>query len=177
MASPAAVRSAAVKVDWTRIITSLSLKGTTVSQLQAFKKRNEEARRKVNQLRDQATEIDFAQYRSLLKNQAVIDEIEKEYKVFKPVTYDVSKQIKSIESFEAEAIKNAENTKASVDAELADLAATLKNIEESRPIEDLTIDDVAQAAPEIDKRTEQMVSRGRWQVPGYKEKFGDFSLM
>jgi len=64
-----------------------------------------------------------------------------------------------------------------VDAELADLAATLKNIEESRPIEELTIDDVAQAAPEIDKRTEQMVSRGRWQVPGYKEKFGDFSLM
>ncbi|KAF3078995.1 ATP synthase d subunit [Orbilia oligospora] len=177
MASPAAVRSAAVKVDWTRIIASLSLKGSTVSQLQAFKKRNEEARRKVNLLHDQPTEVDFSHYRAILKNQAVVDEIERAYKAFKPVTYDVSKQIKTIENFEAEAVKNAENTKASVDAELADLAATLKNIEESRPLEDLTIDDVANAAPEIDKRTEQMVARGRWQVPGYKEKFGDFSLM
>lgn len=29
-------------------------------------------------------------------------------------------------------------------------------------------DEVAAAQPEIDKRTEQLVSKGRWQVPGYK---------
>jgi len=177
MASPAAARSAALKVDWTRVISSLSLKGSTVSQLQAFKKRNEDARRKVQLLQDQPSDIDFAEYRSFLKNQSVIDDIEKAYKSFKPVTYDVSKQIKLIESFETEAVKNAEQTKTTVDAELEDLAVTLKNIQETRPFEDLTVDDVAKARPEIDKRTEEMVSRNRWEVPGYKEKFGDFALM
>jgi hypothetical protein len=29
-------------------------------------------------------------------------------------------------------------------------------------------DEVAAAQPEIDKRTEQLVSKGRWAVPGYK---------
>jgi hypothetical protein len=29
-------------------------------------------------------------------------------------------------------------------------------------------DEVAAAQPDIDKRTEQLVAKGRWQVPGYK---------
>lgn len=29
-------------------------------------------------------------------------------------------------------------------------------------------DEVAAAQPDIDKRTEQLVSKGRWAVPGYK---------
>ena len=33
-------------------------------------------------------------------------------------------------------------------------------------------DDVAAAQPEIDKRTEQLVSKGRWNVAGYKVSGG-----
>lgn len=29
-------------------------------------------------------------------------------------------------------------------------------------------DDIAKARPDIDRRTEEMVSKGRWMVPGYK---------
>lgn len=35
-------------------------------------------------------------------------------------------------------------------------------------------DEVAAAQPEIDKRTEQLVSKGRWQVPGYKVRYPPF---
>lgn len=119
--------------------SSLGLRGQTVSSLQAFKKRNEDARRKVQQLSEQPTTVDFAAYRSVLKNQAVIDEIEKRFTAFKPATYDVSRQLKAIEAFEVEAVKNAEATKQAVDLELKDLAATLKNIESARPFEDLTV--------------------------------------
>ena len=66
---------------------------------------------------------------------------------------------------------------------------TLTNIETARPFEDLTVvcvrmvlgliarkrkanpglqEDVAAAEPQIDERTSQLVSKGRWQVPGYK---------
>jgi F-type H+-transporting ATPase subunit d len=115
------------------------LKGTTAASLQQFKKRNDDARRKVAVLSEQAQTVDFSQYRSILKNQAIVDDIEKQFNAFKPKTYDVNRQIKAIEAFEAQAIKSAEETKAVVDKELSDLQKTLKNIEEARPFSDLTV--------------------------------------
>ena len=148
--------------------SSLGLRGQTAASLQAFKKRNEDARRRVQALSEQPTTVDFSAYRSVLKNQAIVDEIEKRFKDFKPTTYDVTRQLKAIDAFEAEAVKNAEATKQAVDLELKDLAATLKNIEEARPFEDLTVDEVAAAEKTIDEKTNELVSKGRWMVPGYK---------
>ncbi|KAK4125306.1 NAC-domain-containing protein [Parathielavia appendiculata] len=171
------IRSAALKVDWAKITTSLGLRGQTVAGLQAFKKRNDDVRRKVQVLSEQPTTVDFAYYRSVLKNQAVVDEIEKRFNAFQPATYDLNRQLKAIEAFEVEAIKNAEATKEKVDLELKDLEKTLKNIEEARPFEDLTVDEVAAAEPSIDEKTAKLVSKGRWSVPGYKERFGDLSVL
>ncbi|CAI6262342.1 unnamed protein product [Periconia digitata] len=170
-------RSAALKLDWTKIGTQLGLKGQTAAALQAFKKRNDDARRKLTVLQEQPQTVDFAHYRSVLKNTAIVDEIEKSFSSFKPQTYDVGRQIKAIETFEAQALKSAEETKSVVDKELSDLQKTLKNIEDARSFEELTVDEVASAQPDIDKRTEQLVSKGRWAVPGYKEKFGDLSVL
>jgi F-type H+-transporting ATPase subunit d len=175
-------RSAALKVDWARIGTSLGLRGQTVTSLQAFKKRNEDARRRVHALSEQATEVDFGAYRAQLAGgsaqaRAVVDEVEKRFRAFKPATYDVARQVRAIEAFEAEAVRNAEETREVVKAQLVDLQQTLKNIEEARPFDELTVDDVAAAEPSIDERTEQLVVKGRWQVPGYKEKFGDLAVI
>jgi len=132
-------RSAALKLDWTKIGTQLGLKGNTAAALQSFKKRNDDARRKVTVLSEQAQTIDFQHYRSILKNQAIVDDIEKQFNAFKPQTYDVSRQIKAIEAFEAQALQSAEETKTVVDKELSDLEKTLKNIEDARPFADLTV--------------------------------------
>jgi F-type H+-transporting ATPase subunit d len=121
------------------VTSSLGLRGQTAASLQAFKKRSEDARRRVQALSEQPQTVDFSHYRSVLKNQAVVDEIEKYFSTFKPATYDVSRQIKAIEAFEAQAVKNAEETKGRVDLELKDLEKTLKNIEDARPFEDLTV--------------------------------------
>lgn len=139
--------------------------------MQAFKKRNEDVRRKVATLTEAPATVDFAQYRSVLKNQAVVNEIEASFKAFKPVTYDVSKTLDAITKFEAAAIKNAEETKGVVDAELKALNATLDNIAGARPFDELTVDELAAAEPSIDKRTTDMVTKGRWMVPGYKVRF------
>lgn len=146
----------------------MGLRGQTVASLQAFKKRNDEVRRKVQALSEQSTSVDFAHYRSILKNTAVVDEIEKRFNAFKPATYDVSRQLKAIDAFEVEAVRNAEATKETVELELKDLEKTLKNIETARPFEDLTVDEVAAAEPSIDEKTAALVSKGRWSVPGYK---------
>ncbi|KAJ5519281.1 ATPase F0 complex subunit D mitochondrial [Penicillium expansum] len=172
-----AARSAALKIDSAKVSTSLGLRGQTATSLQAFKKRSDEARRKVQVLSEQPQTVDFSYYRGILKNQAIIDELENHFKTFKPVTYDVSRQLKAIDAFEAQAVQNAEATKGKVEAELQNLQKTLENIETARPFEDLTVDEVAAAQPEIDEKTASLVSKGKWMPPGYKERFGDLSAV
>jgi hypothetical protein len=89
---------------WATSSTSLGLGKNSTASLQAFKKRSDDARRVLNSLKEQKTDIDFAFYKSTLKNQSVVDSVEKSLKDFKPVTYDVSAQLKAIDAFEAKAV-------------------------------------------------------------------------
>ncbi|KAK7471043.1 ATP synthase d subunit [Stygiomarasmius scandens] len=172
-----ASKAATVAVDFSRIYSSLGLGKETISALQAFRKRHNDAQLTNNQLSQQSTTVDFAHYRSVLKNKAVVDELEKAFTEFKPVSYDVNAQIKAIESFEAKAVSKAKETEAKIDLELKELQATLANIEEARPFEQLTAGDIGQAHPKIFDTVETMLKKGKWTVPGYKEKFGDLNLM
>ncbi|EDK42649.1 ATP synthase d subunit [Lodderomyces elongisporus] len=169
-------KQAASKVDFTKIVKSLGLTGSTAASLQAFRKRYDEAKKNYIDLSAQSTEIDFAHYRSVLKNTKVVDEIEKAVSSFKPVTLDISKNLKNIEIYEQKAIENAKLTEKSVTEEIAQLKATLKDIESARPFDQLTVDDVAQAS-DLDAKTTYMVKNGKWVVPGYREKFGDLAAM
>ena len=124
-----------------------------------------------------STEVDFSFYRSTLKNQDVVDKIEAAYKNFSPVTYDVSKQLKTIEAFEAKALANAQETAQTVEKELADLQATLSNIETARPFDQLTLEDLNKARPDIEAKVVEAVKKGRWETPGYDETFGSLVVM
>jgi F-type H+-transporting ATPase subunit d len=172
-----ASKAASVAVDFSRIYSSLGLGKETIASLQAFRKRHSEAQRLSHQYNNQPITIDFAHYRSILKNQAIVDEAEKILKEFKPVTYDVNTHVKAIETFEAKAVAKAKETEEKIDVELKELQATLANIEQSRPFEQLTLDDVAKAHPRIIDTVETMLKKGKWTVPGYKEKFGDLNVM
>jgi len=141
----------------------------------------------VQVLSEQPQTVDFAYYRDILSNRAVIDEVENAVKGFKVQSYDVSRQLKAIDAFEAQAVKNAEETAGLVATELQDLEKTLKNIESARPFDELTVvcseyfrtledlwlirtlqDEVMAAEPAIEKRVEKMVSNHRWVPAGYK---------
>lgn len=172
-----AQKAAAVAVDFSRIYSSLGLGKETIASLQAFRKRHSEAQRLQQQYASQSTTVDFAHYRSVLKNKAIVDEAEKLLTEFKPVTYDVNTHVKAIETFEAKAVAKAQETEAKIDVELKELQATLANIEDARPFEQLTTEDIAKAHPRIAEAVATMVKKGKWTVPGYKEKFGDLNLM
>ncbi|PVG01003.1 mitochondrial ATP synthase [Serendipita vermifera] len=174
MASRAVTKTA---VDFTKIYSTLGLGKETVASLQAFRKRHADAQRIHGQLSSQPTTVDFAHYRSVLKNQNIVNEAEKLLKDFKPATYDVSQHVKAIEQFEEKAVAKAEATASEIDVELKALQATLANIEDARPFEDLTVEDVGKAHPEITETVKTMLKKGRWTVPGYKEKFGDLNVM
>jgi len=128
----------------------------TVAALQAFRKRHADAQRIHSQLSSQPATVDLAHYRSILKNKAIVDDAEKLLNEFKPVTYDVNAHVRAIETFEAKAVgilvlctvspfhntpqvSRAKETETKIDEELKELQATLANIEEARPFEDLTV--------------------------------------
>jgi predicted nucleic acid-binding Zn-ribbon protein len=132
-------RSAVAKIDWTRLTSALSLNPQTTSALTSFRKRNVDAHTKLNHLKTSRTTVDLAYYRSVLKNQKVIDEIEKASREFKPATYDVSTILKGIEAFEVEAVKNAEQTEKKISEQLVDLEETIKNIDQARKPDELSV--------------------------------------
>ncbi|CAO1617396.1 unnamed protein product [Sympodiomycopsis kandeliae] len=167
----------AASVNWNQILKSLGLGKNTTAQLQAFRKRSDEARRALAVLQEQKTDVDFSHYRNVLKNQAVIDQAEKIVKEFKPVNYDVNAQIKAIDAFEGKATEQAKATEQKIATELKDLKATLDNIQSARPFDQLTTTDMIAARPEIRKTVEEMVKKGKWTVPGYDEKFGNLSVV
>jgi F-type H+-transporting ATPase subunit d len=163
---------AAAAIDWSKLTVSLGLKRETVAALQAFRKRNDEARRVVLALKEQKTDIDFENYRKILKNKSIINEAEKVLDSFKPVKVDLTAQMKVVETIETKAVENAKKTAARVDSELKDLHSTLNNIEQTRPFENITVEEIVKARPEINDIVEKMVKKGQWDVPGYEEKFG-----
>lgn len=128
-----------MKIDWANLAPKLGLRGSTAQALANFKKRNDDARRRVQLLSEQPQSVDFSQYRAALKNTAVVDDVEKQVNGFQIKKYDVGRQLKAIEQFEAQAVQAAEQTKVKVDAELKDLDKTLQNIEGAMSWEDLTV--------------------------------------
>ncbi|KAJ3183456.1 ATP synthase d subunit [Geranomyces variabilis] len=169
MAAPA--RQAA-RIDWSALGTKL--KPETVAAVNAFRRRHTELTKTVADLREQSATIDFAHYQKVLKNKAVVNDAEKAFKAFKPATYDLSEQIRAIEGQQQKAVAAAQKTAKKVNVEVDELKVLLKNIETARPVDQLTVEDVAKAYPELDKTVEKMAKRGQWKVPGYYERFGDF---
>ncbi|KAL6940874.1 ATP synthase d subunit [Hanseniaspora vineae] len=170
-------KSAASKLEWSKVISNLKLTGKTATQLTGFKKRNDEARRQLFALQQQDTEVDFESYRKVLNNKDVIAKIENYVKSYKTVTVDVSSQLSTLKAFEAKAVENAQQTEKLVAQELTALQETLKNIESARAFDELTIEDVMKAKPDVQEKVSELVSKGKWEVPGYKEKFGDLNAM
>lgn len=170
-------KAVSTKLDWAKVISTLGLTGQTAASLNSFKKRFDDAKKDNLTLTESPVKIDFAHYKTVLTNKQVVDDIQKKVESFKPVTYDVSKTLKTIEMFENKALENAKLTEKSVLDEINQLNTTLKDIENSRPFDQLTVEEVAKARPDLDEKVNYMIKNGKWEVPGYKEKFGDLTVM
>ncbi|KAL7409709.1 ATP synthase d subunit [Mrakia frigida] len=173
------VTKAAVVVDFARIQATYGLGKESLSALATFRKRATDAAVQ-NSLLSEANsqgKVDFAHYRSILKNQAVIDEIEKSISTFKPVAQDITADLKALAAFEAKAVVLSEATCVKIEESVVDLKQDLQNIVECRPIEDLTVNEVIEAIPELRDTLEIMAYNTRWDWPGHKEKFGTMSIL
>jgi F-type H+-transporting ATPase subunit d len=104
----ATARAAVKQIDWSKL--SVSLPKETVVSLHAFRKRNDEARRVLAELKQQRTDVDFDHYRKALKNQSIIDDAQKALNGFKPATYNLDAQLQAINQFEAKAVSSIMST-------------------------------------------------------------------
>ncbi|KAG5437734.1 hypothetical protein PCANB_000447 [Pneumocystis canis] len=171
------MRSTASKINWTKLRSCYKLNTTTISSLLEFQKRNIDAQTKVNLLQEQAQGINFSYYHSIIKDKTLLNEIEKDVKGFKPLKYNIDSQMKMINLLETKAFQSAKKMEYQIDLELIQLKKTLLNIQQARPIEDLTIHDILIACPEIEEKVEKMIKNNQWSIPGYKEKFGNLTII
>lgn len=93
-------------VDFAKVTSSLGLSRETLSALSSFRSRNAQAKTSLASLKAQKADVDWAHYRGVLKNQEVVDKLEKIWKDFKPQDYDVAAQLKAIEQFESKAVRS-----------------------------------------------------------------------
>ncbi|KAG5440933.1 hypothetical protein PCK2_000088 [Pneumocystis canis] len=101
------MRSAATKINWAKLRSCYGLNTTTITSLAEFQKRNLDARAKVRLLEEQAREVNFAYYHSMIKNKTLLNEIERDLKGFKPLKYHVDEQIKVLQVLETKALQSA----------------------------------------------------------------------
>lgn len=172
-----AAREAISKINWATLIPQLGLTGKTATSLAAFKKRNDEAKANLYDLKHQSVKVDYDSYRSKLHNAQIVDRIQSDVSSFKASKPDLDKQLNLISAFEAKAVENAKETESLVLKELTELEKTLQNIETARPFDELTVDDVVKARPDVEDKVQYMLDHGKVEVPGYKEKFGSMVIM
>lgn len=161
------------KINWGGL--SAKLRPETLASVSAFKRQYEELSKKYLELQESSTSIDWNAYSSISKTK-VFSEAQKSFNNFTPAKLDLDKTLKSIAVEETAAIKSAKETSAAVAKELKELKQLLVDIETARPIDQLTVDDVAKSIPDLDAKVEKMVKRGQWNPPGYYEKFGEFKI-
>ncbi|KAJ3236097.1 ATP synthase d subunit [Chytriomyces hyalinus] len=159
---------AARKVDFSKL--TATLRPDTVASVNAFRRRHADLVKQISELREQSTTINFEGYRSILSNKKVVNDAEKAFSAFRPASYDLKEQMRVIEAQEAKAVAAAEATERRINQELVELKDLLVHIETARPVDQLTVDDVVKAVPEIDGIVEKMAKRGQWRLPGYYEK-------
>ncbi|KAL7424214.1 ATP synthase d subunit [Cryptotrichosporon argae] len=170
-------RGASAAVDWSKIYTGLGLNKETITELQSFRARHTSAVNRNAAIKASIPALDLSAYKAILKDGSAVAAAERALAEFKPVDYDVSKWDGVVAAFEGKAVAAAKETVDKIKAEETSLKSTLSNIQEARPFEDLTVAEVSHARPEITKAVETMLKKGKWTVPGYREKFGEFSLM
>lgn len=169
--------SVASKINWAKLIPQLNLTGKTSASLLAFKKRNDEAKATLYELKKKPSAVDWDTYAAKLNNKTIVSKIKGDVASFVPTKVDVTKQLNLISAYETKALSNAKATESLVLKELTDLEKTLDNIESARPFDQLTVDDVVKARPDVEDKVQGMLNNARFEVPGYKEKFGDLTIM
>jgi F-type H+-transporting ATPase subunit d len=161
------------KINWGGLSTKL--RPETLAAVSSFKRDYEALSKKLLELQESSTTIDWNQYSSISKTK-VFSEAKKSFDSFNPKKLDLESTLKSIGVEETAAVKSAKETSAAVEKELKELKQLMVDIESARPIEQLTVDDVSKAIPDLDAKVEKMVKRGQWNPPKYYETFGEFKI-
>ncbi|PVU87799.1 hypothetical protein BB561_006168 [Smittium simulii] len=169
-------RNLVESINWATLTSALSKKAQVVKSLSSFNKKYQELDRELASLREQKTDLAFEHYRDLLKNTKIVDEMQAKYSGYKLEKLDTQKYIATLADFEKTAVASATEYSSELQTKLTDLVQTVQNIDNTRSVTQLTVEDVVNATPEILEEAQAMVNNGEFYVKGYESKFPDLSL-
>ncbi|KNC97171.1 uncharacterized protein SPPG_07558 [Spizellomyces punctatus DAOM BR117] len=170
--------TAASKINWASV--TQKLRPETAQKLNAFRRQHTELVKEVMTLQEQLQRysIDFDYYSRVLKNKKVVLEAKRAIENMKPLpAFDVESLLKMIDDEKKKALESAKKTEEKVGNEVSELRKMMDDIEHMRAPEQLIVDDVFAAYPQdLDAVVAKMAKRGQWRMPGYYERFGEFTI-
>ncbi|OLY83120.1 ATP synthase subunit d, mitochondrial [Smittium mucronatum] len=164
-------------VDWPKVSSVLSKRPEITKSLMSLNKKYQDVDRELSALREQKLDIDFNHYRGILKNKQIVTEMESKLKNYKITSLDTAPALALLAEFEKNATASATEYASELTVKLSGLKETVDNINNARPVEDMTTADVVEARPETLTEVQEMVSKGEYDVPGYDAKFPNISLV
>lgn len=167
----------AKRIDFKKIAESFRLAKTTLSSLENFEKRYNEAVKTHYELSKEDLKIDFESYRKNLKNGKIVDSIKLKYESFVPKKIDIKKNLELIEKFQKKAIESAEKAKKVTENEINELRELVEIIKKVRSYDEITESEIMEASPDLKKIVEYMEENDKLTVRIYDEEVGNKSLV
>lgn len=121
------------------------------AQLVNLKRQHDDLTTKISALPKDAPHIDWDRYRKVSSAPTIIDELKAEYESSVIPPADAAGELKAIEDEYKQTSKEAEQYIAYVQDRLNKLSVELKTLETSKPIDDLTFQDVLNENPNLEK--------------------------
>jgi uncharacterized protein HemX len=152
--------SAKKVIDWVKILSKSSPESRKL--IITIRNRNDELKRQLLELSNTKPKIDFAKYS--LVDGGVIEANKSRVNSFAPTKKDLASTLADLEVERREKIKKAQEFLTNLESDIAACQAKLSKLEASKPLSEMSVEEVYQVYPELKTRFEEKLKRDDWYI-------------
>ena len=151
-------------LNWTKVLSKCSPNvRKTILETRAH---HEDLRRQISEIKQSMPKLDFGVYRQTLpKGMAkIVDDAESQLKAYKPPKIDVNSSIKELEQERDLKIQMSQEFIINLESRVDKLKSQLNKLENSKPVDEITVEDVYEIHPELREQIHDAIRNDHWAV-------------
>lgn len=155
-----------VALNWTKILSKCS--PTVRKTILETRSHHEDLRRQIQEQKQSIPKLDFGLYRQSLPKELwkIVDEAENQFKAYKIPKIDVNSSIKELEAERELKTKLSQEFIINLECKVEKLKEQLKKLENSKPVDEITVEDVYEMHPELREQVHEAIRNDHWAVGG-----------
>ena len=151
-------------LNWTKILSKCSPNvRKTLLETRAY---HEDLRRQISEIKQGMPKVDFGVYRQTLPKlmSKIVDEAESQFKAYKPPKIDVKSSINELEQERDLKIRLSQEFIINLESKVDKFKSQLNKLENSKPVDELTVEDVYEMHPEFREQVYEAIRNDHWAV-------------